>query len=286
MIEPREKPEPAAVARHYDALDPFYREVWGRDLHHGYWKTGRETVAEAVGNLTAAAADLARVASGDRVCDIGCGYGGTSLWLAEHRGADVTGYTLSRHQAESAASAAARLPGSLPRPRFLCRDWLENGLPDGSADAVLSIECFSHVDDKAAFFREIARVLKPGGRVGMTAWLARERPRPWEVRHLLEPICREGRLAGLVDLSELREFAESAGLVVDDLRDIGPRVGKTWRVIVKRLAVKLATRPDYRAYLRDERNGDRVFALTVLRLAAAYLTRSMGYGLLGARRPQ
>jgi hypothetical protein len=59
---------------------------------------------------------------------------------------------------------------------------------------------FSHVGDKAAFFGEIARMAFAGAQ-----------PRRWELRHLLEPICRKARLGGLADIRELRKFAEAAG---------------------------------------------------------------------------
>ena len=56
MIEPKEVQTAAAVADHYDELDPFYREIWGRHVPHGYRATGRKTsqaAAEALVDLLA-----------------------------------------------------------------------------------------------------------------------------------------------------------------------------------------------------------------------------------------
>ena len=53
MIVPRETQTSAAVAEHYDELDPFYREIWGEHVHHGLWTTGRETPDQAVEALIA-----------------------------------------------------------------------------------------------------------------------------------------------------------------------------------------------------------------------------------------
>src|SRR6188508_1375134 len=64
-----------AVANHYDELDRIYREVWGEHVHHGLWRTGRESPSEAVEALTALVAEQAGIRPGDRVCDIGSGYG-------------------------------------------------------------------------------------------------------------------------------------------------------------------------------------------------------------------
>ena len=82
MILPRTPFAPPSVARHYDELDAFYREVWGEHLHHGLWRTGRETAAEAVRHLVDVVADEARVEAGSRVCDAGSGYGATARRLA------------------------------------------------------------------------------------------------------------------------------------------------------------------------------------------------------------
>ncbi len=82
MIEPRTPPGPSDVAGHYDELDRFYREVWGEHLHHGLWTTGRESVDTAVRALIHEVARRAGVEPGQRVVDVGMGYGGTSRVLA------------------------------------------------------------------------------------------------------------------------------------------------------------------------------------------------------------
>tara|TARA_R110002096_G_scaffold42893_28_gene115413 strand:+ start:1837 stop:2709 length:873 start_codon:yes stop_codon:yes gene_type:complete len=284
MITPPTEPSREDIAQHYDSLDVFYREVWGDHLHHGYWITGRETTPEAIRNLTTAVADLARISRSDTVIDVGCGYGAASIWLAEHLGAKVSGVTLSSQQCIEAKILAEQLPAGIPKPEFICADWLDNDLPDASVDAIISIECLSHIPDKAAFFKEVARVLKPGGRLGLCDWLAKEQPAPWEKRHLLEPICHDGHLAELCNAEELRELALEAGLKVREFREVGRHVRKTWRVITARLCAKLITKQDYRKFLIENLQSDRVFALTITRLIAAYATGALNYGLLGAEK--
>src|SRR5688572_7464291 len=85
-----------AVASHYDELDPSCRSLWGRDVHPGLWETGRESPEEAVLSMSHRVAERARIAAGQRVCDVGCGYGGTSRLLAQDYGARVTGVTVSK----------------------------------------------------------------------------------------------------------------------------------------------------------------------------------------------
>ena len=273
-----------AVESHYDSLHRFYRDTWGVHLHHGLWERRGESAGEAVLNLSSAVSELAEIRSGDAVCDIGCGYGGAAIRLAETRQARVTGITLSQKQCNEAGKLAKELPPEVPLPGFVCGDWLENSFEDASFDAAISIECLSHIADKAAFFREAGRVLKPGGNLGMAVWLDSENAGTLAIRHLLEPMCCEGRLAGLVTTSELKAFAESEGFSVEEIREVGRQVKRTWLVISYRLACKVVTRKEYRRFLRENLRSDRIFALTVLRVIIAYEVGALEYGLVKLTR--
>ena len=134
--------------------------------------------------------------------------------------------------------------------------------------------------DKQRFFDEAFRVLRPGGLFGVYAWLAKTNPKPWEVRHLLEPICREGRLPSMGDEGDYRAMAEAAGFRVELVSDISDRVRRTWAICLRRVAGKVATEARYRRFLMERSAENRVFALTLARLLLAYRTRSMRYCLL------
>jgi tocopherol O-methyltransferase len=237
-------------------------------------------VAVATRGLAEWVIGLARVRPGDRVLDVGCGYGATSRLLAREHGARVTGLTLSDAQAAYARSAGG-LPGD---PEILVRDWLDNGLPDAEADAVVAIECLSHMPDKPRAFAELARVLKPGARLVLTDWLACSQRRPWRDRLLLEPICEEGRLPSMHTPAEYGALMRDAGLEVVRFEDLSRQVSRTWPIIVRRALALAARDPAARRFLRDQANTDRVFALTVPRIMAAYATRAMVQGLFVAER--
>lgn len=281
MIVPKEPQTSAAVAEHYDELDPFYREIWGEHVHHGLWMTGRETPGQAVEALIAHMAGTLGLKPGQHVCDIGCGYGATAEWLAEKHGVHVTGITLSSAQLRQAERRAA---GS-PLLTFMRQDWLRNTFEDGAFDHVIAIESSEHMPDKQAFFDEAYRTLRPGGRLAVYAWLARDDARSWEERLLLEPICREGRLPGMGTAQEYRAWAKSAGFVVDGFEDLSPKVKRTWSLCAGRVAKKLLACSHYRRYLLDARSRNRIFALSLPRIWLAYATGSMRYGLLTACKP-
>jgi tocopherol O-methyltransferase len=280
MIYPRTRHEPPTVGAHYDVLDTYYREIWGEHVHHGLWETGEETPAEATRALIDLVADRAGVeARGARVCDVGCGYGGTARVLHANRGAEVTGLTVSRAQF---AYASDRAGDGL---HFLCRDWLANNLPASSFDAVIAIESLSHMADKARAFAECARVVRPGGRVVVCDWLAGQRPSRLERQALLEPICREGRLPSLAAASEYQALAQEAGLRLERFEDLSGRVGRTWLICLRRLGRRLAADAEARRFLLGPRNPDRTFAFSMVRIPLAYRTGAMRLGVLTLSKP-
>jgi tocopherol O-methyltransferase len=281
MITSTAELRPAAVAAHYDDLDRFYREIWGEHVHHGLWRSGRESPEVAVQQLIVRVAERAEITRGDRVCDVGCGYGGTARVLASTYGALVTGVTISPAQ----LAYARRVDPAAANPTYLLGDWCANELPAGAFDAVIAIESSEHMADKQAFFAEAERVLRPGGRFVVAAWLARPQARPWEVRHLLEPICREGRLPGMGTAEEYQALARAAGLKPLHYEELSRQVKRTWRICAWRTLKGLIRNPDYRRFLFREQSPDRVFALTLVRILLAYQTGSMQYGILKAVKP-
>lgn len=272
---------PEAVGRHYDEIDPFYRALWGEHLHHGLWRTGREGVEEATRALVDAVADAAGIGAGSRVCDVGCGYGATARMLARERGAVVLGLTVSAAQHGHARAAAEGLPGL----GFLLRDWRENGLQDGAFDAAIAIESTEHMDDKPRVFHEMRRVLRPGGRVAVCAWLAADGVRGWKRRHLVDAVAAEGVLSSLDTEADYAGWMRDAGFRLDPPVDLTRRVARTWAVCTGRMVRRLLTRRDGWAYLTDRRNTNRRFAFTVPRLWLAYRAGALRYVLFSATRP-
>jgi tocopherol O-methyltransferase len=271
VIYPNRPQSAADVARHYNELDVPYRRIWGEHVHHGYWRSGRETPAEAAEALVRLVADRLELRPGQKLCDIGCGYGATAGWLTEHRGVEVTGFTLSEAQAAVGRS----------RPGFTCvvRDWLDNGLPDAAFDGAYAIESSEHMVDKARFFAEANRVLKPGGRFVVCAWLEGERATPWQVRHLLEPICREGRLPSMGSRADYETLAREAGFRPLGYDDISREVRRTWTICLRRLAGRFVTDGEIRRLALSRATQSREFILSLPRLILALRSGAMRYGV-------
>ena len=268
------------VARHYDELDAFYREVWGEHVHHGLWLRGDESQPLAVRQLVELVAREAAIQQGSRVIDIGCGYGATARMLVEDLGAKVTAITISAAQH---AIAVARDPRG-DNPQFLLGDWLANELADETFAAAISIESSEHMPDKPRFFSESNRVLCPGGRLIVCAWLAAEQPSARQERWLIEPICREGRMPHLGSESDYRRLASEAGFTVERMQDVTRQIARTWPMIVRTFLLKLLHQPAYIRFILDRHAHNRMFALTTLRLWIAFRTGAMRYGIFTLRK--
>ncbi|MEJ2379494.1 MAG: class I SAM-dependent methyltransferase [Pseudolabrys sp.] len=157
--------------------------------------------------------ELAGDVSGCNILDIGCGDGTFAIELAR-RGATVTGTDASAAMIDAARSRAKQHNADVAfqvaaAGRLPC--------PAGQFDIVTAITILCFVDDAGPVFREIARVLRPGGRLVIgelgkwSTWAAGRRMRAW----LGSRLWRRSRFR---TASELRGLAEQAGLVVTDLR--------------------------------------------------------------------
>lgn len=117
---------------HYDLSTAFYRLLWGPHIHHGLWN-GEESSDVAQRQLIDAVAQRADIRGGEKVLDVGCGMGGSSVYLVRHFDCRVTGVTLSpvqRRWAQAGAPcaeradeprfcAATRKPWTFPRNRSM-----------------------------------------------------------------------------------------------------------------------------------------------------------------------
>jgi tocopherol O-methyltransferase len=279
MITPKIEQPSAAVALHYNELDPFYREIWGNHVHHGYWRTGKETDKEAADALAELVAERLGLKPGLAVCDIGCGYGETARLFSSRYGVSLKGVTISESQFKVAAERQA------PGVSIALCDWLQNGFPDCAFDRAYAIESSEHISDKLRFFSEAFRVLRPGGRLVVCAWLAKAGASGLEQRILLEPICRHGRLPGMGTEEDYRSLATSAGFEVRAADDISANVRRTWAICIKRSASKLFSDRRYREFLFAQGAQNKAFALALFLILAAYGTGAMRYCVFTFQKP-
>ncbi|MGB7844268.1 MAG: class I SAM-dependent methyltransferase [Candidatus Acidiferrum sp.] len=264
------------IVEHYDVVSPYYYSLWGEHIHHGYWIRGDESKETAQTQLIEHLVCLAGVEPGARVLDIGCGFGGSSLYLARNHGAIPTGITISPVQVEMATRAAIKADLNA---KFLLMD-AEAMHFSQPFDLLWSVESISHYQDARKFFASAAKLLKPGGTFALTDWFRKENLSPGEKKKFIEPIEK----GMFVELHEMDEYAESLisnGLQIVHRQVLNPNCAKTWDLSVHIIKDKsfwaLAAKygADFVAYLK---------AFQAIR--TGYATGNFVYGLFVARMPE
>ncbi len=275
---PRFYVDVARVRRHYDRLSFFYGLLWGEHLHHGYWNGG-ETAERAQIQLIEQLAQRAAIPRGATVLDIGCGVGGSALWLADQYGCQVTGLTISRVQAGMAARKA-KARGLDSRVRFEVKDANRWQPEPASFDAVWIMESSEHFPDKKHFFERCAIALKPGGTLAVCAWLRRDGPMPPGEQELVGTIAEAMMSASLDSLSSYREWMRDAGLTVMAAEDITRHVEATWAH-----CARLGRNPVLKFLVRFADGPTRRFVRAFPLMQEAYSRGAMAFGLFVAKKP-
>ena len=160
--------------------------------------------------LTAHLGTLLDLRPGMRVLDVAAGIGASAIHLAQHTGCHVTGVDLSEANVATAQEAAARA-GAATLTRFVVGDAEGLSFPDASFDAVICECAFCTFADKTAAAAEFARVLRTGGRVGLSD-LTRQGTLPAELDGLLAWIAC---IADARPLAEYDAYLRHAGFRVD-----------------------------------------------------------------------
>jgi ubiquinone/menaquinone biosynthesis C-methylase UbiE len=188
-----------------DCCSAFYEQDWVRllaqDLFH---PGGRE--------LTDRTVDSMALAPSQSLLDLGCGTGTSAIAIAERLGVRVTGVDLSEANVKRARERAV---GVHPPIRFEVADVHSLPAEDNQFDAALAECTFSLFADQTLALREVRRVLKPGGQLGVTDMATGVALAP-ELREVLAPwTC----LADAVDEQSYIELFEKSGFAVQQVAD-------------------------------------------------------------------
>jgi cyclopropane-fatty-acyl-phospholipid synthase len=209
-----------AIAAHYDLGNDLYGAMLDprRKYSCAYWsgEPPPETLAEAQEACLDLICRKSHLQPGQRVLDIGCGWGSFAKFAAERYGARVTGVTLSREQAAWAKEDCNDLPVTIR----LC-DYRDMG---GRFDAIVSVGMFEHVgpQEYRTFFEQADRLLKPGGILLLHCIVGNRSVRVGEPFHS-KYIFPKGVLPSL---SQIAQAAE--GLFASwDQHNFGPDYDKT-----------------------------------------------------------
>jgi len=211
------------ITKFYDSISSHFHDLWGEHLHHGYWIHGRESKERAQIQLIEHLAQSAGIRPGSKILDVGCGTGGSSIYLAKHYGAEATGITISPVQVDLANQAAAREKANAS---FLLMD-AEAMRFEKVFDVVWSVESISHYQDVAKFFAAAAKLLPPKGTLAVVDWFKKEDLKPAEYKRDILPIER-GMLVELGTMREYEEWITANRLKIIKTEILNEHCAKSW----------------------------------------------------------
>jgi cyclopropane-fatty-acyl-phospholipid synthase len=150
--------------QHYEVPTAFYQHSLGPRLKYssGYYLQPTDTLAQAEEQMLSLTCERARLADGQHILELGCGWGSLTLWMAEkYPQARITGVSHSRTQREHITAEAQRR--SLGNITIITCDMNDLALDPAQYDRVVSVEMFEHMKNWPRLMANIARWLKPGG---------------------------------------------------------------------------------------------------------------------------
>jgi len=233
------------VAHHYDLSDELYKLFLDPERQYScaYYASPEDSLEEAQTRKMRHIAAKLRLAPGQKLLDIGSGWGGLGMFLARQGAVDVTGVTLSVEQQTYAEAQAARA-GLDDRARFMLRDYRQE---TGRYDRIVSVGMLEHVGagHYDEYFTKVAALLNEDG-VALIHTIGNVggpgAPHPWFRKYIFP--------GGYIpSLSEITPAIERSGLVMSDVEVLRLHYAET----LKAWRARFMARRDEVVALYDER---------------------------------
>ena len=206
--------QPLLVSRFYDVVTRFYEFGWGSTFHFSPRRPG-ETLAASQRRHDLELGAILRLEPGMEVADVGCGVGGPMVTIARATGANITGINFNAYQIARGERMVSKA-GLEKTCRFLFANFMEVPLDDALFDAIYAFESVCHAPNNLLLFRELHRLLRPGGEMAVVDWCFTDRFDGSDERHrdLRGRIETTNATPGLLTTEQQIEAVRSAGFEI------------------------------------------------------------------------
>lgn len=276
LVTAESAPISSKVAEVYDELTVTQARLWNGNLHYGYW-TGADDDSgfeEALDAMTDQVIKRLDPRPGQCLLDVGCGLGTPALRLARNHPVVITGISNSPRQVSIASERAAAASGLAGEVSFEVADAMNLPYPDESFDGVMSFESMHHMPDKARVLQEIARVLRPGGRLSLADIVLRTFPEPKGSGR--QQAAASSQIFAMGKLDEYDELLKKANFEPLEITDVSEHTRRSHAYFV---AGAESCREDYVRVI-----GATEFEKRLAEGRQLESVRELGYALMAARR--
>jgi cyclopropane-fatty-acyl-phospholipid synthase len=194
-----------ANQQHYELPEAFFQQILGKHLKYssGYYRNNGESLDEAEANMLELTAQRARLQDGDRILELGCGWGSLSLWMARRfPSSRITVVSNSRTQKRFIDARAAEL--GFKNLEVITSDMNNLNFPAGTQfDRVVSVEMFEHMRNYEMLMQRISGWLKDGGTLFVHIFTHKTYAYPFEVRDATDWMAKFFFTGGIMPSDDL-----------------------------------------------------------------------------------
>ena len=192
-----------ANEQHYELPAKFFQQILGQRLKYScaYWPDDATSLNAAESAALAITCERAELNDNMRILELGCGWGSLSLWMAEHfPNSHITAVSNSHSQGAFILERAREM--KLENIKVVSAD-MNNYMPRGLFDRVVSVEMFEHMRSWSKLLRNISRWLEPSGKFFMHIFVHRTTPYLFEEHDSSDWMSRHFFAGGMMPSTDL-----------------------------------------------------------------------------------